>query len=192
MTSARPSIAIVPAAGRSERFGGIKLLADVNGQPLIARTLQSLLDAGIPRIIVVCAPMPFGSVELFDDVRVELATNPEPSRGMFSTIQSGLAFAGVDEIAVVLPADMPFVRPGSIAAVIDECRRTDAPIAAAFRGTAGHPLALPPRLRNAILAASSSKNLKDVLKSAGEAPVSLEVEDRGVIRDVDIQEDLLH
>jgi molybdenum cofactor cytidylyltransferase len=192
MTSVRPSIAIVPAAGRSERFGSMKLLADLDGRPLIARTLQSLLDAGIPRIIVVCAPVSFGSVDLFEDARVELATNPDPSRGMLSTIQSGLAFAGPDDIAVVLPADMPFVRPDTVAAVIEECRQADAAVAAAFNGKAGHPLALPPRLRGAILAADASNNLKNLLKTAGEGPVSLEVEDGGVVRDVDRPEDLLH
>jgi len=192
MTFLEPSIAIVPAAGRSERFGSMKLLADVEGRPLIARTLQSLLDAGVRRIIVVCAPVPFGSVDLFEDARVELATNPEPSRGMFSTIQSGLALAGADDIAVVLPADMPYVRPGTVVAVINECRRADAPVAAAFRGKAGHPLALPPRLRDPILTADALNNLKDVLKRMGEAAASLEVDDRGVIKDVDRQEDLLH
>jgi molybdenum cofactor cytidylyltransferase len=192
MTSIGPSIGIVPAAGRSERFGSMKLLADVGGRPLIARTLQSLLDAGIPRIIVVCAPAPFGSVDLFEDARVELATNPDPSRGMFSTIQSGLAFAEVNEIAVVLPADMPFVRSDTVLAVVEECRRTNAPVAAAFSGKAGHPLALPPRLRDAILAAGASNSLKGMLKGMGETPASLEVKDGGVVRDVDRPEDLLH
>jgi molybdenum cofactor cytidylyltransferase len=190
MSVASSVIAIVPAAGKSERFGGMKLVADVGGRPLITRTLQSLLDAGVPRVIVVCAPVPFGTVDVFDDPRVELATNPDPSRGMFSTIQAGLAFAAGDETVVVLPADMPFVQPATIGVVIDECRRTDAPIAASFKGKNGHPLALPPRLRDAMLSAEASGNLKDALKSVNEPPTSLDVDDPGVVRDVDRREDL--
>jgi molybdenum cofactor cytidylyltransferase len=190
MSSVPSAIAIVPAAGKSERFGSMKLLADVGGRPLIARTLQSLLDAALARVIVVCAPLPFGSVDVFDDARVELATNPDPSRGMFSTIQAGLAFATGRDVVIVLPADMPFVRPETIAAVVDECHRTDRPIAAAFRGKKGHPLALPPRLREAVLSADAAASLKDVLEDLHESPALLEVQDEGAVMDVDSRDDL--
>ena len=40
-----PAIAIVPAAGKAERFGSPKLVADLKGEPLIDHTLLSLLDA---------------------------------------------------------------------------------------------------------------------------------------------------
>jgi molybdenum cofactor cytidylyltransferase len=190
MTSAPSAIAIVPAAGKSERFGSMKLLADVGGQPLIARTLQSLLDAGVPRVIVVCAPAPFGTVELFQDGRIELATNPDPSRGMFSTIQAGLAFAAGDDTVVVIPADMPFVTPSTIVAVIDACRRTNAPVAASFQNRHGHPLALPSRLRDMLLDADPTRPLKEALTAAGEAVAELDVDDPGVVRDVDTRTDL--
>jgi molybdenum cofactor cytidylyltransferase len=184
------AIAIIPAAGKSERFGSMKLLADVGGEPLVARTLRALLDAGIPRVIVVLAPMPFGTVDLFSDERIELATNPDPSRGMFSTIQAGLAFAADDEIEVVLPADMPFVKPATVAAVVAECERTNTAVAASFRGKHGHPLALPPRLRHALLSADPAGNLKELLVTLGEMPRALETEDLGTVRDVDRKEDL--
>ena len=38
-----PAIAIVPAAGKAERFGSPKLVADLKGEPLIDHTLASLL-----------------------------------------------------------------------------------------------------------------------------------------------------
>ena len=43
----------MPAAGSSTRFGTMKLLADVGGAPLLERTLTSLLDAGVARVVVV-------------------------------------------------------------------------------------------------------------------------------------------
>ena len=46
-----PAIAIVPAAGKAERFGGAKLVADLKGEPLIDHTILSLLDGGIARIV---------------------------------------------------------------------------------------------------------------------------------------------
>lgn len=184
------AVAIVPAAGKSERFGSMKLLADLGGQPLIARTLGTLINAGVPRIVVVVAPVPFGMIDLFQDARVELATNPDPSRGMFSTIQAGLAFAAEDDLTLVLPADMPFVAADTVRQVIDACARTNVPVAAAFRGRAGHPLVLPPRLREGLLGARADGNLKDTLVALGATPIPFDVDDEGVVRDVDRREDL--
>src|SRR5690242_3670734 len=45
--------AVVPGAGRAERFGSQKLLADLDGEPLLNHTLRSLLDAGLQRVVLV-------------------------------------------------------------------------------------------------------------------------------------------
>ena len=65
------SVAIVPAAGKAERFGGGKLIADIDGEPLLNRTLRSLLDGGVDHLVVVLAPgATFATVELLNDERV--------------------------------------------------------------------------------------------------------------------------
>ena len=105
------TVAVVPAAGSSTRFGTMKLLADVGGAPLLERTLASLLDAGVARVVVVTrAGEAFEAVPSMADPRVTVSVNPDPARGMFSSIQTGLAVAGGD-VVLVLPADMPFVAP---------------------------------------------------------------------------------
>ena len=55
--------AVVPAAGRGERFGGEtpKQFLDVGGRPLLAWTIQRLLDAGCASVTVA---LPEGSVGL--------------------------------------------------------------------------------------------------------------------------------
>ena len=50
------AVAIVPAAGKGERFGGAKLMARFKGEPLINWTLWSLLDGGVGGVVVVTAP----------------------------------------------------------------------------------------------------------------------------------------
>ena len=45
--------AIVLAAGAGSRFGGGKLLATVDGRPLLQHTLDRLAEAGIDDVIVV-------------------------------------------------------------------------------------------------------------------------------------------
>ena len=62
---------MVPAAGSSTRFGTMKLLADVGGAPLLERTLGSLLDAGVARVVVVTRTGDaFGAVPSMHDPKV--------------------------------------------------------------------------------------------------------------------------
>jgi CTP:molybdopterin cytidylyltransferase MocA len=183
------SVAIVPAAGKAERFGGGKLTADVGGEPLLNRTLRALLDGGVGHIIVVLAPnASLPTVTLLNDERVVRVVNPDPSRGMFSSIQIGLMSAEGDPI-LVLPADMPFVQAATVRAVAAEARRTDGIVSPSHQGRHGHPVAFPLRLKNAVLQADPASTLNDALKRAGQS-VDVNVDDRGVRRDVDRPGDL--
>lgn len=48
-----PSVPIVLlAAGAGERYGGIKQLASINGEPMLRRVARSLLETGMPVIVV--------------------------------------------------------------------------------------------------------------------------------------------
>src|SRR5437867_12578851 len=47
------AVAVVTAAGSAERFGGKKLLAPIDGEPLLDHTIRSLLEGGVTEVIVV-------------------------------------------------------------------------------------------------------------------------------------------
>jgi molybdenum cofactor cytidylyltransferase len=183
-------VAVVPAAGESTRFGSMKLLADVGGVPLIARTLRSLLDAGIARVVLVARQgEEFAAVRLRDDTRVTVVRNPDPGRGMFSSIQAGLAAAHAD-IVLVLPADMPFVAPDTVAAVLARAADTGSVVVPVHQARRGHPIAIPGPLCDALLAHEPTSTLKDALAASGASMVLLDVPDPGVLRDVDVPGDL--
>ena len=186
------SVAIVPAAGSAERFGGKKLLALVDGEPLLDRTIAALLDGGVDQIIVVVAPDAEDlkhDVNAFTDARVWPVVNPDPSRGMFSSLQAGMSEAEGDAL-LVLPADMPFVQPATVRLLLDEFAKKSAIVSPRFNGKRGHPVILPPALRDEIRAADPLLTLHDILKRHPNERVDIEVQDRGVVRDVDRKEDL--
>ena len=187
----RSPVAIVPAAGASSRFGSMKLLADIAGEPLLQHTLRHLLDAGIDRVIVVVAAgHQLGAVSLVGDPRVVTVVNADPSRGMFSSIQAGLAVAEGDPI-VILPADMPFATAATVVDVTAAARRLDAAVVPFHAGRRGHPIAIPGRMRAALVAAGPASDLKAALRAAsGAPPVEWPVDDPGVLRDVDVPGDL--
>ena len=180
--------AIVPAAGSGERFGGAKLRADIGGKMLIERTVASLRDAGVDDIVLVVAPDTGTLIESRD---VTVVVNRDPSRGMFSSLQAGLEDVIADAI-LVLPGDMPFVLPSTIRSLVQVYEARGGIVSPRFSGKRGHPIVLPPILQLAVLAADASSTLHHVLKAHPDLRVDLDVEDRGVLRDVDTQEDLVH
>lgn len=187
-----PAVAIVPAAGSAERFGGAKLLAEVDGRPLLERTVASLLDGGVERVGVVLGPEAGrlrDGVGLLSDARVRTATNPDPSRGMLSSIQVGLALVEGDPL-LVLPGDMPFVAAATVRKLLDAYRSKAAIVSPRFAGKRGHPIVIPARFRLEILGAPEGSDLHAVLKPFADDRLDVDVDDPGVLRDVDRPEDL--
>lgn len=187
------AVAVVTAAGSAERFGGKKLLAPVDGEPLLDHTIRSLLEGGVSEVIVVVGTDARSELErdvnAMNDPRVRPVENPDPSRGMFSSIQAGVATANGDAL-VVLPGDMPFVRPETVRAVLARYRERPAIVSPRYKGKRGHPVVMPLSLRDEIAATAPTANLHEVIKHHQDERVDLEVDDPGVVRDVDIPADL--
>src|SRR6185436_20444669 len=74
------AVAVVTAAGSAERFGGKKLLAQVDGEPLLDRTIRSLLEGGVGEVIVVVGADARAELErdvnALNDPRVRPVENP--------------------------------------------------------------------------------------------------------------------
>ena len=187
------AVAVVTAAGSAERFGGKKLLTPIDGEPLLDHTIDALLDGGVAEVIVVVGKD--GRADLERDVnamldpRVRAVENPDPSRGMFSSIQEGVAQAQGDAI-LVMPGDMPFVSPETVRAVIAAYERKPAIVSPRYRGKRGHPVALPASLRDEIRATDPHKTLHDVIHAHTNNRVDVDVDDPGITHDVDRLDDL--
>jgi molybdenum cofactor cytidylyltransferase len=184
-------VAVVPAAGASSRFGSMKLLADVGGMPLVGRTIASLLAARVDRVVLVVAPdHRLAAVPGVADRRVTFVVNPDPSRGMFSSIQVGFTEAEAD-VVLVLPADMPFVAAGVIDRVIDACLATGSVVVPVHAGRRGHPVGIPRRYRSGLLSVRETSDLKSsLLAVVGSPPMEIEVDEPGILQDVDVPGDL--
>lgn len=180
--------AIVPAAGASERFGSAKLSTDVGGATLIERTVASLRDAAIDDIVLVVGPQTGALVDA-PDVRVRV--NPDPARGMFSSLQAGVDELVADAI-LVLPGDMPFVRPATIRSLVQVFEARGGIVSPRHNGKRGHPVVLPGSLADEILGADAGTTLHHVLAGHRDERIDLDVDDAGVLRDVDVPADLAH
>ena len=131
--------AIVLAAGAGSRFGGGKLLAAFQGRPVLQHVLDRIADAGIPEVVVVTGE-DAAALEAAIAWRSELRVrNPEPARGLASSVQVGIGALGpAVQAALIVLGDQPTVGVDAIrallAAGVDDGRPFAVPAYAADAG----------------------------------------------------------
>ena len=108
-------VSLVLAAGSGTRFGGNKLTAKFNGEPLIAHAIRAARAAPVRRVIVVCRPtLDIGDWPGEPPVEVRHIDSTELS----ASLKAGIAAAGLCDGAFVFLGDMPLV-PHDIARQLD-------------------------------------------------------------------------
>lgn len=188
-------VGIVLAAGRGSRFAGAagdappKMLAPVDGVPMIRRTVESLVAGGVERCVVVVSSEQAGPIALvLSGLPVTCVVNADPDRGMFSSVQCGVVAAAQARTCLLLPGDMPFVEPTTVARLISAAGMTGHTVVPWLEGHPGHPVVVSPGLRDRIVAADADARLDHLMRE--EDVVHIDVTDPGVRRDVDRPGDL--
>src|SRR4051794_34308992 len=112
--------ALLPAAGASRRMGRPKLLLPYRDGTIVGSLAASLRAAGVGTILLVVAPGDEALRSWAEAAGLLTAVNPDPERGMLSTIQEGLSQfpPGRGETLLISPADLPAVRAETIAEVV--------------------------------------------------------------------------
>jgi nicotine blue oxidoreductase len=133
---------IVLAAGAASRFGSPKLFAEWWGRPLVEHALDVAPDDG-PRVAVVGRET-VRLRPLFAAHGFATVVNPRPSRGLASSLRTGLEVMPAEvEAALVLLGDAPVVPPAAIDRVLTAYRRENRAVGASYEGQRGHPVLLP-------------------------------------------------
>src|SRR6185295_12715741 len=143
------AIALLPAAGASRRMGRPKLLLPFGTSTVIASLVTSFRAAGIERIVVVASPTDLPLQDWVCRSGLILAINPDPERGMLSSILEGLSAVGGAEgwrePLLISPADLPALQPETIRATLAALDSSGSALAwPTYRGKNGHPLAIAP------------------------------------------------
>lgn len=138
---------VLLAAGQSQRMGAQnKLLAEIDGVPIIRRTAQALLDGGLNDLVIVTGHEHRLVAAALDDLPVTCIYNDEYQSGQASSVACGVRHHQNGSHAAVLIAlgDMPLVRPELIAALLrdhsslpDATDRITLPV---FDGRRGNPV----------------------------------------------------
>lgn len=136
--------AVILAAGLASRFGGGKMRAEVNGVPMLQHVLDLCAVAELRPVIVVLgndADQIEEAVAWRGETRVR---NPDPSRGISSSVAAGLGELRDDvDRALVLLGDQPFLTLENVRVITAAPTRPAKPIVVPrYDGMPGNPVLL--------------------------------------------------
>jgi molybdenum cofactor cytidylyltransferase len=186
---------ILLAAGRAQRFGSQKLLARLpDGRRVIEASAANLL-AAMGRVIAVTG-RDERLMRVLDDCGCQLVLNERALEGMGTSIAAGVRATAADsgEGWLVALGDMPYIKPATIRQVGERLLRVGGIVIPACQQQRGHPVGFGREHLNALSALEGDSGARTVIAQAlGETPARvqlLEVEDAGVLADIDTPADL--
>jgi len=162
-------VVLVLASGKGERFvasggQGSKLKALLDGRPVIEHTLAAVRASGLPWHLEDA-----GHAGMGDSIAAAVrATRDAPGW-------------------LVLPGDLPLVRPASLRSVADALASNDV-VVPVHRNQRGHPVGFSAACGEELSNLKGNRGAAPVV--AGHAAIELIVDDVGVVTDIDTVEDL--
>jgi molybdenum cofactor cytidylyltransferase len=186
--------AVILAAGTSTRMGRAKQLLPLGGTTVLARTIDNVRAAGLMEIVLVLG----ASAEairrqlpqsLLQGLKV--VVNQAFAQGMASSLREGLsALDSQTGAALIILGDQPFIRPQTLHQIMAEYRRSGAQIVIpAHQGKRGNPVLLSRPVFPEVMTLEGDTGCRAIFANRLDAILNVEVEDSGILLDIDNQED---
>lgn len=189
-----PLVAILLAAGRGERFGDDKRLAVLSSGPdrgvALAVASCRRLVAAVPHAVAVVGPGDATLAGMLRDAGARVVECARAAEGMGASLACGVAASSDAGGWLVALADMPWIEPSTVARVADALRGGASLAAPRCAGRRGHPVGFAAAFRDALLGLRGDKGAQTILAQHVAELVLLDVDDVGVLRDVDAPQDL--
>lgn len=185
---ARPIVGVLLAAGSATRFGGDKLLAPLSdGAPVGAVTVRNVLGP-VDEVVAVVRPGDQRLAAALAHEGARVTACPFAADGMGASLAWGVRASPLARAWLIVLADMPWIRPDSVERVTLAMRGGTAIAAPSWRGARGHPVGFAASFFSELSALSGDEGAKALF--ARHPVQTIEVDDPGVVRDVDTPEDL--
>lgn len=183
---------VVLAAGRSTRMGRSKPLLALGGETLVERAVRVLLEGGCGGVVAVVRAGDNAAAQLASAAGARVVVNGNPHAEQVDSLRLALRDLPDDAAAAaVLPVDVPFVRPATVARLIAAFRAgTALVVRPMYRGEPGHPTLFARALFADFAARELPHGARTVIEAHAADTLDIEVEDPGVAQDVDTPEDL--
>jgi len=182
---------VLLAAGMGTRFeGGNKLLADLDGEPVVRRAARTLIDSPVDEVVVVLGHDAEAVDSALADLDIAVRHNENYAEGQSTSVAVGVAAArdrGWDAALFAL-GDMPHVDSETIETLVNAYRAdAGSVLAPACEGTRGNPVLFDSQHFDALADVSGDRGGRDIIDDIG---TLVPVDDPGVRQDIDRRGDL--
>lgn len=183
---------ILLAAGFSRRFGPADKLMHAlgDGMPLALAAARNLIQV-LPASLAVVRPANTALAELLAGAGFEVVYCAAHELEMADSLAAAVRHAGSQAAGyIVALADMPYIRPATIASVthaLEEGVEIARPV---YRQQPGHPVGFSARLRGELENLSGDEGARSVIARRRHEVRLIECDDPGILKDVDTPADL--
>lgn len=194
--------ALLLAAGFSRRFRGSKLLAPL---PHVAATVfeqtLSRLSQSAEEIIIVCRPEMAAEFTASIDKTLSRHVSP-PAAPIVRLVEFDAAHLGMGaslsfaaqqidgwEVCLVCLADMPYVCAQTYALLAERCSSASL-VTPYFEGKRGQPTAFGASYFDELRQLQGDTGARELLKKHAAQTLALDIDDGGILRDIDTRDDL--
>jgi molybdenum cofactor cytidylyltransferase len=181
--------ALLLAAGQSSRMGGPnKLLAEIGGQPMVARTAQRLLSSHARPIIAVLGNQADDVDAALGRLPVERVRNPAFAEGLSTSLKRGIAALPPDiDGVIVCLGDMPLVAGRDLDRLIAAFNSLEgrAIVVPTRGGKRGNPVLWARRFLPEMAELAGDVGAKHLIGEHADQVFEVEMDSDGVLVDVD-------
>jgi len=186
---------VLLAAGYSKRFGSNKLLYPLPagspgaGTPIALAAARHFLEA-LHESVAVIRPRAQRLGKLLRDAGCNTVVCKNAAEGMGVSLAEGVRASADAHGWVVALADMPYIKPETVRIIAKALSEGAAIAAPAYRGERGHPVGFARRFLDELSGLRGDAGAREILKAHPDWITLYEVDDPGVLRDIDEPSDL--
>lgn len=181
---------VLLAAGGARRFHSQKLVAMLNGQPVV-RHAASALAGATDSLVVVVGHEGSSVAEALRGLDAKVVENPSWELGLATSLKRGVeAVAAKCDAVIVAAGDQPGLDDAVVRAVIERWRETGLPIVSArYRGVGGHPVLFARSTFAEVAALAGDAGARLLIERSPDRVAYVEI-DAPMPKDVDTTDDL--
>ena len=185
---------VLLAAGQGKRFDASgklnKLMQPLPSGLTVAGTSAINMLSVLPTTLAVICPNSDSLAALLTSAGCELTVCLDAQKGLASSLVHALQHTSGDCPGwIIALADMPFVQPETIAAIVQAMQSGAGIAVPSFLGQRGNPVGFSRQYLPQLLALTGDQGARALLKTFPVTEVA--VKDAGILKDIDVQTDLL-
>ncbi len=189
---------IILAAGQSSRMRTPKaLLLTPSTTTFVNHLTSALLAGGVSDVLIVGREDDEALIREVESIAdaglaARYIVNPHAGLGQLSSVIAGINAADRPGVtgAMIVPVDAPMILAMTVRSLLERFAAGDAAIVrATYRGRHGHPVIFARRLFDDLRHADMSVGAKSVVRTHQSSLVNLDLDDPGIVHDIDDPED---